>query len=228
MLKSIDDISSIAFNESDCSVSFKDLEYRLLLLEEQNRQLRGLGYYKSEVERLKLEVSCATMLKDKFRSLYNQTAVKLLTAPQDEPVTHSQETEIHALNQKVELLLTTNVDLKQAADQAKAELADARDKQQKLTEDRLAPLQAQLATLRAQKDSLCSKLQAARPQLTLAPGGSVAIHSLACKPPPGSPRKAKAAAEGPSRSAGRQGYRALLFSGSGKDRRASRANLARC
>ena len=57
MLSSFDDISSIAnelgiFRDS----GMRDIDRRLMILEEENRQLRGLENYKSEVEQLKKEI----------------------------------------------------------------------------------------------------------------------------------------------------------------------------
>ena len=102
------DISSIIMNNYSIDVS--GIEKRLLSLEESNRQLKELAFYKSEADRLRLEISSSKNLQQKYSKLYDDTSAQLLSI--ENTLIYEDTDEVSNLNSKVQLLIAANQELK--------------------------------------------------------------------------------------------------------------------
>ena len=211
MFKGFEDISSIANDTGvfrDSGVS--DIERRLMILEEENKQLRDLGFFKSEVERLKLELDYAESLKHKYRNMYNDAAVKLMYLQNTDSMIFEEDDQIVNLNKKVEMLVSANEDLKGIFDQARTDLLAEQNENNRLTEEVIPQLENQIFMIKRERGGRTASMCVQR-------GGAAEVTSgIGRTPSPlkRSPQKAKTIRENQERkvsSVGKNSYKGFYM-----------------
>lgn len=125
-----------------------------MILEEENKQLKNLGYYKAETERLRLELNYNNSLKDKYKNMYNEAAVKLMQLQNSDTVGCGDNEEVATLNQKIEFLVSTNEELKHTADEQLARLKESREENLGYIENAIPQLEKTICTLMDRKIDL--------------------------------------------------------------------------
>lgn len=149
------DLSSITNNISYYpNFDLKDMEKHIMILEEENKQLKNLGYYKAETERLRFELNYNNSLKDKYKNMYNEAAVKLMQLQNSDVVGYGDNEKVVELNQKIEFLVSTNEELKHIADEQLARLKGSREENLGYIENVIPQLEKNICTLKDRRIDL--------------------------------------------------------------------------
>ena len=96
----------------------KELEHKIKQLEHQNDILQS---YKSECDRLNMELKHISTLKDTYEEKYNEASMKLIYIEDDDSLIFTESEQIKNMNEKVQILVHANEDLRKEVETSKTE-----------------------------------------------------------------------------------------------------------
>lgn len=131
-----------------------NLDSRLMLLEEENKQLRGLSHLRAEVDQLRRELLQAQKTKSTCESQYNESALKLISRQKGDESSSTEGDKMKEMLQKVELFKIANSDLHSQVSSLATALQEAQSERNQLKNSLIPELQRKLSAIEAENDSL--------------------------------------------------------------------------
>ena len=130
------------------------LDSNLVLLEEENKQLRGISQLRVEVDKLRRELIQAQKVKSNCESKYNEAALKLISLQKDGESPDREASKMKEILQKVELFKVANSDLHAQVSTLSAALQTSQSERSHLKGAVIPDLQRTLSSLESEIQSL--------------------------------------------------------------------------
>lgn len=130
------------------------LDSRLVLLEEENKQLRGISQLRTEVEKLRRELIQAQKVKSASESKYNEAALKLISLQKGEESPSREGSRMKEMLKKVELFKVANSDLHGQVSSLATALQSAQSERSRLKGTVIPDLQRTLSSLESEIQTL--------------------------------------------------------------------------
>ena len=130
------------------------LDSRLVLLEEENKQLRGLSQLRTEVEKLRRDLIQAQKVKSTCEGKYNEAALKLISLQKGEESPDREGCRMKEMLKKVELFKVANSDLHGQVGSLATALQSAQSERSHLKGTVIPDLQRTLSSLESEIQTL--------------------------------------------------------------------------
>lgn len=138
----------------------RNLDSRILLLEEENRQLRGLSHLRTEVDRLSKDLLQAQRLKASLEAKFNDAALRLVSLEKREDSCGSGEEpdRMQEMLRKAELFKRSNTQLQSEVTQLHTAIHQAQSERTRLLTSLIPSLQSTLTSLQNEITALEAQL----------------------------------------------------------------------